>query len=118
MGLRGPLGMSDEERAARGGRDRRSSTVTDVALRAWAKRAEQLERLGLRMIEQASKAPAVKSRANGVQISAKLSAGLKLLDAADKIWARLGRVGTTRKGGAAATPGDQLDAFRRRKPGG
>ena len=120
MGLRGPVAMSDEARAARGGRDRRTSRVTDSAKRAWASRAETLERLGLAMIEKAAKVPAVKSRANGTQMHSTLSAGLKLLDAADKIWGRLGRLGGPGKEAGAAPAGrvDQLDAFRNRRPRG
>jgi hypothetical protein len=109
--------MGDEERMARAGRDRRApSGIPDSARRIWAKRAEQLERHGMELIGQATQAPVVKSRANGQQMSAKLIAGLKLLEAADKLWARLGRLGgppAAKSIGTARPP--SLAAYRKQR---
>ena len=112
--------MNAEERAARAGRDRSKSSVPDAALSAWATRAEKLEKLGLRMIEQATKKPTTRTPSNGVQLSAKLSGGLKLLEAADRIWIRLGRVRAPKAASSSGflkggTP-PSLDDYRQRRP--
>lgn len=93
MGLRGPLPMSPEERAERGGG--RARTVPPRVLdgahrRALERRATELEALGLRMVKAAG------TKGRGKKAGAKLDqlyAGLKVLNAADKLWARLDRLG-------------------------
>lgn len=113
--------MSDAERQARGARDRRAPcTIPDAARRAWAKRAEELERSGMRMIAAASRAATVKSRANGQQMSPKLAAGLKLLEAADRLWARLGRIAPERTSGerAPASKPRSLASYRQQRQDG
>lgn len=93
MGERGPLPQDPDARSARGGRDQ----TKPFRNQAWAKslqaRAERLERQGLKLIEQACKAPVIKTRNNGSQVSPKAKLGLDLLKAADEIWKRITRLG-------------------------
>jgi hypothetical protein len=113
--------MSVEERAARGAKDQTTpARVSVAAIRAWEVRAEKLETLAMRLIEQATKAPVVKSRANGQQMSARLAAGLKLLDAADKLWNRIGRLSgapSPKADSGASDKAPTLESFRRQRHG-
>ncbi len=96
MGRRGPQPMSPEERAMKNSRDRTKPSVLPEAMRrSWAARAEKFERLGSAMIERAARAKLVNTRANGPQLHPKFKAGLELLEAADRLWNRLGRIGPT-----------------------
>jgi hypothetical protein len=104
VGRRGPLGMDAEKRAALGGRDRtKPFVVPDAVRKAWSTRADQLERAGMKMISGAAKKPTSKSAANGLVVNAKIAAGLKLLEAADKLWSRLARLGPS----DGPAPGDK-----------
>jgi type VI protein secretion system component VasF len=110
--------MSVEERAARGAKDQTTpARVSAAAIRAWEVRAEKLETLAMRLIEQATKVPVVKSRANGQQMSARLAAGLKLLDAADKLWNRIGRLSGAPPLRGSPDKAPTLESFRRQRHG-
>lgn len=118
MGLRGPKSDS-QTRAARGTRDRSKPFRNDAAKRAWGVRADKLETLGMAMIERASGRPTSKTPSNGTQIAAQLTAGMKLLEAADRIWIRLGRLEPDAKPPptAGSTPGLADYGKKRPRPG-
>jgi hypothetical protein len=116
MGLRGPRSMSQDERAARGGRDRSKDNVPDAARLAWAQRAEKLEHLGLKIVEAATAPVNLKRKRR--KVIARLTDGLKLLDAADKLWLRIARVGPPAPAGKSSRPSDladSLDAYSKRR---
>jgi hypothetical protein len=93
--------MSGEERAARGARARgRGRAPTTAQLQAWRMLPVWLEQRAKQLIDEALKAPVVASRANGQQMNPKFTAGLKLLELAEKYRAQLAR-----SGGAAEPAG-------------
>jgi hypothetical protein len=113
MGLRGPL-PDAAGRRVRGGRTRPRRYAPPAAIQAWATRAQELEALGLRLVEVGAKAALNKTKSDRLQMSPKFDAGLKLLRAASEIWQRLYRVAPDERApqdGAPAAP-DSLDAFR------
>ena len=114
--------MSQEDLALRGShRARRSDESTELAPRAvatlWESRAIELERIGMTLITQATSGKTPRMR--------DLSAGLKVLEAADKIWFRIGRAFPNRSAQKPAAPTgptvDQppsLSAYRSQHPRG
>lgn len=74
-------------------------------------RAEELEAIGMKLVQIGTRAPLVRTRSKGPQLSPKFSAGLKLLEAANDIWERLYRLAPEEP--KAPNPKASLDAFRR-----
>ena len=103
MGLRGPKAATDEERAARGMRDRRVRFRVDSARTAWARRAETLDQRGMSLL--AAKSP------TGTTIKLALA----LFEAADALWLRLHRIGDAAPPVPREPEPDSLEAFRRRR---
>src|SRR5437870_5040579 len=104
MGLRGPKPASDEERAARGMRDRRVPFRIQEAKTTWARRAEVLEERGMRLLT--TKTPRLPT----------LKAALALFEAADAIWIRLHRLGDLASPAPPApAAGLSLEEYRRRR---
>ncbi len=55
-------------------------------------RAETVESLARALFKKARRTQTRRTKSNGVQISAELSAAMRLSEVADKIWARLQRM--------------------------
>jgi hypothetical protein len=117
--------MSEQERIARGGRVRPRRPAPAQLLSTWETRAEKLEVLGMQLVEEATSAKLTTTPSNGVQMSPKFAAGLKLLDAASELWQRLYRIAPPERPpssngapGSAPPPSESLDAFSRRRPRG
>jgi len=72
-----------------------SLTMSEKTRAAWERalraRAEKLEALGTKILEAAEKKPIDTTPNNGRQVSAQLTAALRVLEAADRAWLRLGR---------------------------
>jgi hypothetical protein len=109
MGQRGPRPMSDEARAARGGRvrDQRVLTVTDDDKARWADQAKRLEAAAMKLIEAKD--------ANAREILQ----GRELLKRADALWQRVQRSGGLGKPSGAKSPDAprSLAEFRKERPG-
>lgn len=90
--------MEGKLRALRGGRANGASPP-DEARMIMTARAKKLEALGVRLLDKARRRPIRNTKSNGVQVSAELSAALRLFEAADKIWARLQRADGKSSGG-------------------
>lgn len=88
MGARGPLPKSGALGDAR--HRSRLLHLPDAAKLAGPKRAEKLEQLATRLLDGVRVATA-RTKNNGVQIHPQLAAALRLFEAADRIWQRLGR---------------------------
>jgi hypothetical protein len=86
--------MSDEERAARGGRLRPRGMVASATTReAMADEIATLERDCRRLYRQAVKKPVTNTPHAGEQLSGRLKAALALLDRAMKLRLQLDRLG-------------------------
>lgn len=104
--------MTPEERVARGGRDR-STPISEATKRTWEKRARLLERIGVAWVEAAAR---IRTPALAI---AKMAQGTKCLDAADRLYARLARLGRpTSAPSARDDRPDSLDAYRQLRPRG
>jgi hypothetical protein len=85
-------------------------------VQAWRARAEQLETLGMRLVKEATGARLTKTPSNGLQMSPKFTAGLKLLEAASDLWARLYRIAPSEAPPpGSASQAESLDSFRQRR---
>lgn len=116
MGLRGPLPRPAALRAvhnarARGGGRARLARVIEQELLA---RADELQRVGLKLLKRAERKPTVMTRSNGEQANPLFGQSQKLFDAADRIRMRLGRLTPETEGDAHSDSGS-LEAFRRAK---
>lgn len=100
MGARGPRPKS----GALGDARHRSLLLhlPDAARLAGPKRAEKLEQVATRLLGGVRAATA-RTKNNGVQIHPKLAAALRLFEAADRIWQRLGRATPSGSSPRAAT---------------
>lgn len=115
-GLRGPLPTPPHLRSVRNARRRpRARGLQDDVERVLRVRAEELNRLALRLLKRAERKPTMRTPSNGEQASPLFAAAHKLFEAADRIYLRLGRLApeADAPGGPGANTDDELEAFRR-----
>lgn len=115
MGLRGPLPTLAHLRAVRNARRRPAPGLTPAIERQLLARADELQRIGLKLLKRAELKPTLKTRSNGEQANPLFGQSQKLFDAADRIHMRLGRLKPEAEDETKSADADPLEAFRRAK---
>lgn len=117
MGLRGPLPTPAHLRSVRNARNRRAAGLAPAIERQLLARADELHRVGLKLLKRAERKPTMRTPSNGEQANPLFGQSQKLFDAADRIHMRLGRLKPEAdgKGEPESADADPLEAFRRAK---